>query len=260
MAYEHLEPERIIETVRILRNRISERFPQSGLTQVCEELLRISEQASRTAVAIGKPMVWVRLISTIVIVGIIVGFGYLVHSIRIPNQPIPAQDLVQTIDAGFNALIVIGATLIFLITRESSVKRSRALKAIHKLRSLAHIIDMHQLTKDPDKVLHSQVGTSTLSSPKLKMTPFQLSRYLDYCSEMLALTGKIAALYVEHFPDSDAVAAVNDLENLTTGQSGKIWQKIMILQSSSAEHHPLGENSEDPSVPVVETPTASSGN
>ena len=28
----------------------------------------------------------------------------------------------------------------------------RALKAIHELRSIAHIIDMHQLTKDPERI------------------------------------------------------------------------------------------------------------
>ena len=33
------------------------------------------------------------------------------------------------------------------------------------------------------------------------MTPFQLSRYLNYCSEMLSLTGKIAAVYIQRFDD-----------------------------------------------------------
>ena len=64
------------------------------------------------------------------------------------------------------------------------------------------------------------------------MSAFELNRYLDYCSEMLSLTGKIAALYVQHFDDSDAVAAVSEVEQLTTGLSRKIWQKIMILEQS----------------------------
>ena len=61
------------------------------------------------------------------------------------------------------------------------------------------------------------------------MTPFELSRYLDYSSEMLSLLSKTAALYVQHFNDPVTLSAVNDVEELTTGLSRKIWQKIMIL-------------------------------
>jgi hypothetical protein len=66
------------------------------------------------------------------------------------------------------------------------------------------------------------------------MTPFEHNRYLDYCSEMLALVGKIAALYVQTFPDERAVSAVNDVEELTSGLSRKIWQKIMVLNIGAA--------------------------
>jgi len=33
------------------------------------------------------------------------------------------------------------------------------------------------------------------------MTHFELTRYLDYCSEMLALISKIAAIYVQRSHD-----------------------------------------------------------
>jgi hypothetical protein len=61
------------------------------------------------------------------------------------------------------------------------------------------------------------------------MTPFQLSRYLDYCSEMLSMCGKVAALYSQSFPDDVVLGSVNGLQTLATGLSRKIWQKIMIL-------------------------------
>jgi hypothetical protein len=64
------------------------------------------------------------------------------------------------------------------------------------------------------------------------MTQFELSRYLDYCTEMLSLCGKVAALYVQNFEDSDSVSAVNDLEDLTSGLTRKIWQKIMIIHTA----------------------------
>jgi hypothetical protein len=63
------------------------------------------------------------------------------------------------------------------------------------------------------------------------MTRFELTRYLDYCSEMLALIGKLAALYGERMRDSVVIDAVNDIENLTTGLGRKIWQKITIIEA-----------------------------
>jgi len=85
---------------------------------------------------------------------------------------------------------------------------------------------MHQLTKDPGRLQWESKG---VVKPRDKMTPFQLTRYLDYCSEMLSLVGKISVLYVQNFDDPIALTAVNEVENLTTGLSRKIWQKLMIL-------------------------------
>ncbi|HQH27140.1 MAG TPA: hypothetical protein PLP17_07065, partial [Oligoflexia bacterium] len=85
--------------------------------------------------------------------------------------------------------------------------------------------------KDPEGLLNR--GPATLSSPTAHrmMTPFELGRYLDYCTELLSLCGKIAVLYVQNFSDPLAVAAVNEIETLTTDLSRKIWQKLVILHS-----------------------------
>jgi hypothetical protein len=108
------------------------------------------------------------------------------------------------------------------------VKRRRALAVLHELRSLAHIVDMHQLTKDPDRA--DGRGADTASSPKRPLTRFELTRYLDYCSEMLSLISKIGALYVQGSYDPVVLAAVDQVEDLASGLSRKIWQKIMILE------------------------------
>jgi hypothetical protein len=63
------------------------------------------------------------------------------------------------------------------------------------------------------------------------MTRFELARYLDYCSEMLSLVSKLAVLYVQRFDDAQVLAAVDDVQALTTGLSNKIWQKIVILDA-----------------------------
>ena len=66
-------------------------------------------------------------------------------------------------------------------------------------------------------------------SPDRTMTQFELTRYLDYCAEMLSLIGKLAALYADRVRDSVVIASVNDVENLTAGLGRKIWQKITII-------------------------------
>jgi len=91
---------------------------------------------------------------------------------------------------------------------------------------------MHQLTKDPEVLLTPRPDTP--SSPARTMSASDLGRYLDYCSELLSITSKIAALLVQDFDDPVVLGSVNEIETLTTGLSGKIWQKITILDRSSS--------------------------
>jgi hypothetical protein len=91
---------------------------------------------------------------------------------------------------------------------------------------------MHQLTKDPEYVIGAAAPTP--SSPDRTMTRLELARYLDYCSELLAITNKLAALYVQSLNDPVVLDSANGIQALTVGLSGKIWQKIMILDTIGA--------------------------
>jgi hypothetical protein len=145
--------------------------------------------------------------------------------LRVNAVELEAGNLIQGLEAAVNLLILFGAAVWFLMSLEQRLKRARVLAALHELRSLAHVIDMHQLTKDPTVVL----GPRTASSPVREMDEFQLTRYLDYCAEMLALIGKLAALYAEKTRDTAIVSAVNDIESLAGNLGRKIWQKITII-------------------------------
>ena len=68
-----------------------------------------------------------------------------------------------------------------------------------------------------------------LVAPAREMRPFELTRYLDYCCEILSLVSKVAAVYVQHFDDAVTVSAASNVETLTVGLSRKIWQKIILL-------------------------------
>ena len=142
-------------------------------------------------------------------------------------------NFIQAFEASISSIVFIGAAILFLISWENRIKRRRALKSLHELRALAHIVDMHQLTKDPESSLAPSRASSAKKRP---LTPFELNRYLDYCSESLALISKIAALYVQGFEDPVLLDAVDDMEDLTAGFSRKIWQKLTILETLGRTH------------------------
>ena len=227
-----LQEDKIIETVAQLRRRIKDRFPESGLATLCGQLLDVARQAAQRSAWIERPTFWIRALGVFLAASmLVILIAVVMAALKASNtEELSFVDFIQTFEAGVNEAIFIGVAIFFLISLETRIKRRRALEAVHELRAIAHIIDMHQLTKDPERVLGRWKATT--HSPRTAMTPMQLNRYLDYCSEMLSLTGKIAALYVRKFDDPVAVAAVSEVEHLSTGLSRKIWQKIMILRQS----------------------------
>lgn len=233
--YRSLDPDKILETIETLGRRIDERFPNSGLAKVCQELLKIADESQKRSAWIGKPQTALRLITGALVLIIAVALLFVLANASWPSNGFDLVVLVQVSEAGLNVFLLLSAAILFLVTVETRVKRRRALKAIHELRALAHVIDMHQLTKDPERLQTRARGMTTPSSPKQNLSPAELGRYLDYCSEMLSLVGKLAALYVQKFDDPVALAAVNEVEDLTTGLSRKIWQKIMIINSDAAK-------------------------
>lgn len=228
-----LDPQRIIETVAMLRDRIEERFPGSGLGNLGRRLHGIATSSVTHLERITRPNLPLRLAIgafILVLAGIFVG---IFQAADLPAGTPDFFELVQAVEAALNDLVFVGIAVFFLVTLENRIKRRRALHALRELRALAHIVDMHQLTKDPDRVM--QPGTDTPSSPQRQLHRFELARYLDYCSEMLSLVSKLAALYAQTFDDPVVLTAVDEVEGLTSGLSSKIWQKIIILDRTIGE-------------------------
>lgn len=226
--YQQLSAERILATLDKLHARIVARFPEAGLVRVCADLIETARFSASDAARLARPaIVWRLAALALVLLGIaaqVAAFKFL----RIESGSLSAPDLVQGLEAAVNLLILFGGAVWFVLSVEERIKRRRALDALHRLRSLAHVVDMHQLTKDPTIVLDTQ---KTAASPERTMSHFQLTRYLDYCAEMQALIGKLAALYGDRMRDGVVIDAVNDIENLTNGLGRKIWQKITIISA-----------------------------
>lgn len=232
--YRNLDPEQIVQTVGRLRERVEERFPKSGLGRVAVELHEVALDVVARTESINRPHVMLRAASTLTVLALIGAMAAILYKLRLEPGEWTWLAVIQVLESAINDIVLLGAGLFFLVTLEGRIKRRRALKAIHELRSLAHIIDMHQLTKDPHVLLDD--GPRTANSPTRTLSRYQLARYLDYCSEMLALVGKLAALYVQRFDDQGALAAVDGIEDLTNGLSRKIWQKIAMLEGGGAGH------------------------
>ncbi|MBT9586154.1 hypothetical protein IV102_22625 [bacterium] len=225
--FRRLDSRLIVETVRTLHLRIEARFPGSGLAQVVAEMSRVAEETVARTHWIQKPHFYIRGAVALLCLSIIALVWSLLHHIR-HVQFDDYTSAIQAVEASISSVVFIGAAIVFLVSWENRIKRSRALKAVHELRAMAHIVDMHQLTKDPE----SYSGLSASSPIKRReMTYFELNRYLDYCSDSLALLSKIAALYVQEFQDSVLLSAVDEVESLTSGFSRKIWQKLTILET-----------------------------
>lgn len=233
-VYRTIDAGAVLGTVAQLKHRVTERLPDSGLSRVAEELHQVALQSAERAAQSARPLLALR-VAMVLLAGVIVaGLGFGFSSLRLSLEVQSAAELVQAVESVINDVVFLGIGLVFLVGLEGRVKRGRILSALHELRSLAHIIDMHQLTKDPDRLIDGPgIRHDTPSSPERTLTRFELGRYLDYCSEMLALLGKIAALYAQTTNDPVALGAVDEIEDLTSGLSQKIWQKIMILSQLS---------------------------
>jgi len=225
--YRQLDWQKIIETVQALQARIERRFPGSGLGRVVAQLSDIAKETVSRTEWIRKPHLLLRLAAAVLSLAIVALLVLMLVHIR-QYRFDDYSNFIQALDASISSVVFIGAAILFFVSWENRIKRRRALRAIHELRSLAHIVDMHQLTKDPESSF-SPVQNTTIT--KRRMTPFELNRYLDYCSDCLALISKIAALYVQGFEDPVLLDAVDDVEDLTAGFSRKIWQKLTILEN-----------------------------
>jgi hypothetical protein len=225
--YRNLAPELIHTTIERLEQRISARFPESSLRRVASELCAVSRETMHSIEQIQRPHVPLRVgvaLIFLTVLALVLGIPLRLQQAGIDTW----LDAITGFEAILGSLFFLTAAGAFLWSLELRVKRGRVFKALHELRSLAHIVDMHQLPKDP---LPREAATDTSFTPVRELTRFELTRYFSYCSELLSLVSKIAALYVRDLNDSDAIGAVDEIEELCTGLSRKIWQKIDVLRA-----------------------------
>ncbi len=217
-------------TVDQLERRIRARFGDRGLTRAAKDLRRlvddVQQGAGQSHIRLRRTTLIARTTSVTIVVATIAA---LVFSLReaFSDGLERSQDWVPLIESVINDLVFSAIAMLFLWAFPERLERRTMLRLLHRLRSLAHVIDMHQLSKDPEQV--SPTYTRTPESVSHGLDADQLHHYLDYCSEMLSLTAKTAALCAEHSSDDVVLDTISTVETLTTELSNKIWQKISLL-------------------------------
>ncbi|HTQ14570.1 MAG TPA: hypothetical protein VMH86_11905 [Rhizomicrobium sp.] len=224
-----LDGAKIEETAARLAARVGERFPGSGLAAMCADLVKVAAATREPALRTARPNIGLRAMAAAVVAAVLALALYVTRLLDWSSLAGKANvyNFMQGIDAAVNLLILTAGGIWFFVTLEARIKRRHVQRALFELRSYAHVIDMRQLTKDPTVILSP--GSATSSSPRRGMTRFELTRYLEYCAEMLSLLAKLAALHAGATTDAEILAAVNEVEQLTNNLGRKIWQKIMIL-------------------------------
>ena len=228
--YTQLELSHVQKTLRRLQRRIEERFPRSSLSRVAAELCVIADETGPVLDRWRKPIWVVRILvvaAVVLLLALAGGLLILLGSMSLDVDGLGS--MLQVVESALQDLIFLGIALFFLVTIEGRLKRRVAIRDLRQLRAVVHIVDMHQLTKDPEHLLAPKMRTA--SSPVREFTRFELSRYLDYCTELLSLSSKLAALHAQCVNDPVVLDAVNDIEVLASNLSNKIWQKIVILDT-----------------------------
>ncbi len=217
-------------TVEQLERRIHARFGERGLTKAARDLgslvLLVQSEAAQSRERLRRTTLTARALSITIVAGAVVALAFSLRSAVVEGLARTA-DWVPLTESLVNDLVFAAIAVVFLWAFPERLERRDLLRLLHRLRSLAHVIDMHQLSKDPEQT--SPNYTPTAQSVQHGLDADQLHHYLDYCSEMLSLTAKTAALCAEHSTDGVVLETVSYIETLTTDLSNKIWQKISLL-------------------------------
>jgi hypothetical protein len=226
-----LEPDRIVMTIELLTERIETRLPHRNLPKVARDTRAAAAEAVSLAKSIPEPILWIRIFSAVLAMAMIAVVIKVAYHLKFTLAD--GWAMLDGINSGISTLIYLALAVLFLVTLEMRIKRRRALRALQELRALAHVIDMHQLSKDPQ--WHEHRESSPWDKESEHMDPYLLGRYLDYCCDLLAMIGKLAALYAQNSQDGVVLQAVEEVENLTSTLATKIWQKIMLIDTLQAE-------------------------
>ncbi len=226
-----LESSYVADTVGRLEARIRARFPDRRLGDVARDLRgavpQIHEGFKRSKERRGRLRLFSRAASLAIVVGTAAALVLALWD-PVTKGTDSSFDWATIVESTANDVVFASIAVFFLWAMPERLERRTLLNLLHRLRSLAHVVDMHQLDKDPEQARTDYHPTS-VSPERRIMNAEELHHYFDYCSELVSLIAKTAALCAERTSDPVVLDMVSNLENLAAQMSQKIWQKISLL-------------------------------
>ena len=255
---EPLDADAVREIVVELEARIAARFPERGLRQVAADLAvlidAVETGANSTQGRVRMARIASRVVMVLILAGTLVALGLgFKDAIVDPNGEITnSLDVLPLIETTINDVVFAGIAVFFLYSFPERVQRGRLLNLLHQLRSTAHIIDMHQLTKDPEQlqaVVRPDRGQQAARAeprrdgalPRLLLRAPGPGRQ-DRRTVRRGVAGRRRPRHGQHRRDADV------------GISRKIWQKISNLPSSADAVPPRGGSAQSVEYPELRPP------
>jgi hypothetical protein len=251
--YRNLDHDKLLGTIESITQRILALFPPSGLGEVSVELLATAKHCLAEVREIKKPLWKLRAVVAASVVALTLLPALPAFGMNFPLKFATLAEFLSATDAGFNILLLLAGGVLFLISVESRIKRNRTLRALNELRSLAHVVDMHQLSKDPGVQAEPLAPRVPGRRPPVIRNQGDLWHYLNFCGDLLAVLGKLAACFAEAVTDRSVLDSINEIEMLCTALSRKIWHKMSIVKPPGPEWtalQPASRGSSGPSAPA----------
>lgn len=223
-AYDELSAQEVAQTAGGLTAAIRRDLPDRGLVDLSARVEEVVATVSVESPAARREIRSTRrvsqAVSVVVVLAAVTAFVLAVRA-AVGEGVEREVDWLPLLESTINDLVFAGIAVFFLWSLPERVHRRKLLALLHRLRSLAHVIDMHQLSKD---------GTpSPTDDAKTPLDERSRVVYLRHCSELLSLVAKTAALVAEQSRDAIVLDTVGRIEQLTANLSTKIWQKITWL-------------------------------
>lgn len=241
--FRRLDHIQVAATVDRLCAGIDTDLPGRSIGKVAAEVRQMVDKVADEADARRRQYAMLRAASVafVVVIALATGVAVVLAAIDAFRTAgnLHAFDWLPLLESAINDLGFAAVAIFFLISLPARYRRRHTLHQLHELRSLAHVVDMLQLTKSPDLLRHSgsaSAGTAAATPADVAdpeegtdLDGPEMRRYLDFCSQLLSLVAKIAALAAQENDDAVVLDTVSEIETLTVGISRKIWQKLSLV-------------------------------
>ena len=100
-----------------------------------------------------NPNIYFRISFILLVIVSVAAIIYTLSLVSVNKQDLNLQNIISTSEPFLNEAVMIGAAFNLISKLENILKQKKILAALHQLSTIIHVIDMHQLTKDPTSIL-----------------------------------------------------------------------------------------------------------